>query len=279
MAIDLKKVDAPSWERQSARVTILDRAGFSQPAAHQELKARWDAYEQLTTPVTEELVAAIVSGAGDVASLRAAARAEHVHSALDDAVGTAIAARLGEIVTEHAADIYKTVQTAFNKAATAFAKGAAVVDPETSPEDVLSLGDLKAQEAWRDSANLAAELDRLLLPLIAAATNAGVRHPGAHDGVPGSRAPKTRALALGLAVDASGVENYRHAWDAVDAVGRTGAWGELLRVGAKIRAVDLADFQPARIPKPKVQRKRLREDQTYEFVELDPEDPSYVEVA
>lgn len=278
MAIKLDKIDALSWRRQSGRNTILTRAGFEPPAEHQALTERLAAYKSLTTPVTDKLIEAIVSGTGDIESLRAAARAEHAESRLDDAVETAIANRLAEIVREGAQDAYKAVQRAFNDAADKFAKAVAVIDPETAAEDVIALGDLKKQQAWRDAADLAAELDRLLLPLAAAATNAGAHHPAENDST-GSRTPHTYAMVIGLTVDSTGVDNIRDIWDPwFDAEGRAHTWGALLKAGARIRAVDLADYAPARIPQRKLQRKVLREDQTYEFIEVDPESPDYVPV-
>lgn len=99
-----------------------------------------------------------------------------------------------------------------------------------------ALNDLKVQRAWQDAARLSSEFDGLLVPLIAAAMNAGVAHPAAKDSVAGSRSPKTKSLAFGLVVDTTGVEDYRTAWNAWDA---DNAWAELLKVGAKIAAKDL----------------------------------------
>ncbi|OBG84776.1 hypothetical protein A5699_25960 [Mycobacterium sp. E802] len=272
--IDLKKIDAPSWQREGARTAILQRAGFEPPEEHANIAERLARFTVLGTPVTTRLIDAVVTGQGDVEALRAGALAEWGGDAhrLNEIVSNGVAEAQGRIVREVATATYQTVQKRFNETATAFAKAAIAIDPETVAEDVIALGDLKKQASWQDAAKLADELSALLLPLLAAAANAGLPHPAGKDSAAsGSRSPKTKSMVLGLVVDASAVENVRDAWSALDAEGRTGPWGQLLKVNAKITAKDLADYAPLREPARLVDKKVDRGDGTFGWVTVDPE--------
>lgn len=272
--IDLRKIDAPSWQREGARTAILQKAGFEPPEEHANIADRLRAFTNLGDPVTARLIDAIVTGEGDVAALRAGALSEWNSDAhrLGEIVGNEVAKAQGRIVREAAVETYAAVQARFNEAATAFAKAAAAIDPETPAEDVIAAGNLKLQASWQDSARLADELDGLLLPLLAAATNAGVPHPaGADTAASGSRSWQTRSMVLGLVADVAGVENIRTVWDALDAEGRTGPWGQLLKVNAAIAAKNLDSYEPLRRPAPLVDRKVERGDGTFMTVTVDPE--------
>ncbi|MDV3127602.1 hypothetical protein M1247_21935 [Mycobacterium sp. 21AC1] len=220
--------------------------------------------------MTAWLIDALING-DDVEALRAQSLAEfggQVHL-LNAHVETAITNRLGRIVREDAAETYKAVQAKFNTAAAALTVAAGLVDPTTSAHDILALNDLKVQKAWQAAATHSAELDSLLVPLVGAAMNAGVAHPAANDSVAGSRSPKSKSLAFGLTVDASGCEDYRAPWNAWDS--DNNAWAALLAAGATIHAKDLDAYEPARIPSRLVDKKVLREDGTYIFVTVDPD--------
>ncbi|OBB10730.1 hypothetical protein A5731_22615 [Mycolicibacterium conceptionense] len=272
--IDLKKIDAPSWQREGARTAILAKAGFTPPDEHAAIAERLARFTVLGTPVTTRLIDAVVSGEGDIEALRAGSLAEWGGDAhrLNEIVSNGVAEAQGRIVREVATETYQTVQKRFNETATAFAKAAAAIDPETAAEDVIALGDLKKQASWQDAAQYAAELDALLVPLLAAAANAGLPHPAGKDtAAAGSRSPKTKSMVLGLVVDASNVENIRDAWSALDAEGRTGPWGQLLRVNAGIAAKNLDAYEPLREPARLVDKKIDRGDGTFGYVTVDPE--------
>lgn len=281
-SIDLRKIDGPSWRREGARTAILQKAGFEPPAAHVAIAERLAAFKALGTPVTNRLIDAVVTGEGDIETLRSGALAEwdgDLHR-LTEIVGNGVAAAQGRIVREVAGETYTAVQKRFNEAATAFAKAAAAVNPETPAEEIIAVGDLKVQKSWQDAAQLADELSGLLVPLLAAATNAGLVHPaGADTAASGSGHWQTSSMVLGLIADVTGVENIRHAWDAIDAEGRTGPWGQLIRVGGKIAAKDLDAYAPLRRPAPLIEKKVDRGDGTYGYVVLDPEAPDYAEAA
>ncbi|WP_210686883.1 hypothetical protein [Mycolicibacterium sp. GESEQ-9] len=274
MTINLKALNSVSWQREGARTAILEKAGFQPPQEHAAIAERLARLEGMSEPVTARLVEAVVTGEGDAEQLRAGALAEvggNVHR-LNDLVRNGVERAQGRIVREVAAETYKAVQSSFNAAATAFAKAVAAADPETPAEDIISQGDLKIQKAWQDAAQHSAELDRLLVPVLAAAANAGLPHPaGADTSAVAGRSPKTKSMVLGLVVDATGVENIRDVWTALDAEGRTGAWGALLRVGAKIGAKNLDSYEPLRQPAQLVDRKVERGDGTYTWVTVDPE--------
>ncbi len=78
-------------------------------------------------------------------------------------------------------------------------------------------------------------------------------------------------MVLGLVVDATGVENIRDVWTALDVEGRTGVWGALLRVGAKVGAKNLEKYEPLRQPARLVDRNVEHADGTYVFETIDPE--------
>ncbi|MDV3129089.1 hypothetical protein M1247_29580 [Mycobacterium sp. 21AC1] len=272
MTIQLKSVDSPGFQRQPVRTQILAKAGFAAPDEHAELASRLAAFKNLDKPVSARLVDALIAGDDDdaLASLRAQAIAEHGSvERLNGFVEKAVAHRLASIVRADAAATYEAVQERFNTAAAALTVAAGLVDPTTSAHDILALNDLKVQKAWQAAATHSAELDALLVPLVGAAMNAGVAHPAASDSVAGSRSPKSKSLAFGLTVDASGCEDYRAPWNAWDS--DNNAWAALLAAGATIHAKDLDAYEPARIPSRLVDVKTLRADGTYVYITTDPD--------
>ena len=74
-----------------------------------------------------------------------------------------------------------------------------------------------------------------------------------------------------LTVDANGLHR-RRVWEAFEETGgRTGRWGALRALGARIRAADLDSYEPYRKPKP-MEVKQIRHGIGVRQILVDPED-------
>ena len=83
-------------------------------------------------------------------------------------------------------------------------------------------------------------------------------------------------MLLPLVIDPAGLHR-RRVWEAWKSEGRTGRWGALLGVGARIRAADLGNIEPYRTPKPFVRKVFPTGERGIGRVQIeDPEDDDYV---
>jgi hypothetical protein len=238
------------------------------PPAWTELRQRWDEFTAFTdVPMREQLVAAVLAGAGDIPMLRALANAEALPERSDIviAVRAEVYPRLIAAYSEVARSNYARVAKEFDAAATEFTAAAKRCDPEASSDSIVGQPD-PVRKGWLDSTVCATKLEQLVPILRAAAELCGV-----------STADDTALLPL--LVDPTGCHR-RRLWEAWQAAGeRTGRWGALAGLGARIRACPLEDFEPYRTPKPLI-RKRCPVDGPdskgiYRPVITDPEDEDY----
>lgn len=102
-----------------------------------ELRRRWDAFNKLGTPCRDQLVAAVLSGDGDVPTLAALAAAETTElgqrGPVVAAVRRAVLARLVELYSKTAAANYGKVGKEFDTVAGNFADVAGRCDPRATP--------------------------------------------------------------------------------------------------------------------------------------------------
>lgn len=212
------------YSTHTSAVDALAAAGIAPPKEWTVVRQRF------TTSAPESMldryVAAVLAGDADPAA-RAAALAEvaatpQTTATVNNAVKAAVLRRLREVYAPHAETNYCAVADLFDAAAARLVSATAAVDPDADPAVVVG-ADGKTRQAWADAALAAAELDRLIPTVQAAAELAGV--------------DTTRRESLfALLVDAGGLHR-RRAWEAFDHKGgRTGRWGALLAAGATIRA-------------------------------------------
>lgn len=114
-------------------------------------------------------------------------------------------------------------------------------DPETDGATLVHKPEA-VRRRWFDSQMLAGQLNKILPIVVAGAELGGI---SVYDDT----------VLLPLTVD-PGTAHRRRLWEAWSAGGpRTGRWGALCGLGAKIRAAELEGFLPYRLPKPLVGKK------------------------
>ena len=234
------------------------------------VRDRWDQFMELAAvPIRDRLVSAIVGGDGDIPMLRALACSEAGAGSRADVIVEVrgrVYPELIRLYAEAAADNYALVGKQFDSVAAKFTTAAGKCgDHEASSEDVVGQPNT-VRDAWLDAAKHAAELDRLVPVLRAAAELAGI-----------STADDT--VLLPLLVD-PGDAHRRRVWEAFKADGvRTGRWGALAGLGVRIRACELLELAPYRLPKPLVHKQfpAAGPDNrgVYQAVTIDPEDEGY----
>jgi hypothetical protein len=259
----------PDYLAQHVRRVDVMAAIAEPPPAWAALRARWDEFVDFhARPIQEQLITAVVEGDGDLPMLRALAAAE-ASSARGDVV---IAVRgetypkLIELYSEVADTNYGKVAAVFDATANDFTAATKRCDPEADGDAIVGRPD-SVRTAWLDAAKHAAELDRMVPVLCAAAELCGVSTAG-------------DTALLPLLIDASGCHR-RRTWEAWKASGvRTGHFGALVALGAKIRACALDEFEPYREAKPLIRKQFPRggpgNKGMYDVVITDPEGDGYV---
>jgi hypothetical protein len=232
-------------ERHVAHVTTVRQAGGEAPSAWVALHDRWVSYSELKTPVEDALVAAVLSGKGDLPTLRAASYAECVVGQpqfdVNRRVAEAVFEQLVELYRPVARKNYQTIAGRFDMVATEFAAAASAVDADAEAEAIIK-GSEQERNAWAEIPLIAGRLDQLQGPLRAACELAG-------------KSTKPREMQIALCVDPEGAHR-RHIWDAYEnpGGGRGGRWAAIIKCGAAIRACDLDALQPYRRPAALIER-------------------------
>lgn len=273
------------------RLRHIRTAGVDLPPEIDALRQRLKDFERTSgTPMRARLADAVTAGdpRADLSLLRAAALAEAAAdpAALAD-IGEAVRLRINrEIRAKYsvvALSVYGQLAARFDTAASKLAAAAAAVDVELDAAAAVAAPE-KARKAWLDAEHAAAELNRLLTPLKAAAVLAEICDDTAENDLP-------------LCVD-PGQLHRRRVWEAwetdereaaaaraarsdtaftVDrtaAVSRTGRWGALLRIDATIRACPPEAFTPYRRPA-RLEERTIHQDGRNMKITVDPEDDDY----
>lgn len=276
------------------RIRLVTAAGVDLPADIVALQQRLkDCYTRTGTPMRDRLTAALIADdpAADYPLLWAAAMAEHTHTSGDrsellGAVRATINREIRARYSVHAADHYRLIAAGFDAAAAALTEAVAAVEPELPADIVIGYPPAK-QKAWRDAAAQAAELTRLAPALHAAATLAGICDDDPDnalplcanvDGLHRRRVWEAWNLEKTLAVEQRrAATNARFTSATIPANSRTGRWGALIALGARIRAHNPDDqFTPYRKAKPMLERVTNHPDGPRRTM-VDPEDPDYTE--
>lgn len=243
------------WTSFTAAVRSLESAGIPAPEGHHELLDRWREFKAIRSPHRDRLVEAVIGGDGDVAQLQALALAETVNApAINEAVEKAVQSEAYRKYAAVAEQNYSALAKRFDAAADRLVTAMALVDPESDPADLLA-ADNKVRQAYQDGHAASAELTALVGKLSVAAELAGAERPH-QDAANSSEAHHVgiHMLQLGLCTSFDG--NPRDLWAAWSEEGpRTGAqWAALVKIGAKLHAVPLGDYQPRRQAGPLLER-------------------------
>lgn len=243
-------------ERFRINLRILAGAGINPPPEVAALRQRLEDFQRQAhdTAVVDQLTAHLIDGTdADVAALWAAACAEHgtpgpAKQELMLAIREKVNRAARDAYTPVAATNYGIAAERFNDAAQAFTDAATICDPNTPADQVVAASE-KIRKAWSAGATRAAELDKLLPVLRAAAELAGLVGADPDDvvdlAVDANGLPREQVLAAWTIEDREAVAQ-RQANDGFSRAPvthtRCGRWAALLAAGATLRA------QPANQP-------------------------------
>lgn len=240
----------------------VDSLGIAPPDEWLDLRIRFDAFASRQPTAVQRLTDAFLDG-DDVDDIYPLAIAEVAampphHAQVVATLKAAVLTRLRTIYEPHALANYKTVAAQFDSAATKFTNAVVTVDCEQPAAQLINAPE-KLRKAWSDSEQLACRLSALMTTLQAAAALAGVSCPRSEE-------------MITLCVDTIGLHR-RRVWEAWEATGtRTGRWGALVALGARVRAHNLNDgFEPYAQPKP-MEVRQIRQGPGIRQVPFDPED-------
>lgn len=246
--------------RFERRLNRIAAAGIELPADFIQLQTRLKAFFNTAgTPVKDRIITAIIDGDknADLPLLRAVALAESIRDNqlrkdFADDIAAGVHTKLRALYNQHGRTNYATLAAKFDEHAQAFTAAAQQVDIEAPADVVVQMvgADL---DAWRSALHHAQAMTNLLPALAAAATLCDIGDDNNKD------------EQLSLVVDTEGHDRQAlwAAWDtdeterlarAREEAGdifsrptvphtRTGRWGALIRLGARIRAVKLEDFE------------------------------------
>lgn len=232
-------------------MNMLVVAGISPPPAWTALRDRYAAYIDLGNPSADRLTNAIISGVGDVVTLRNMALVEEIARGGDDAaVGERVRAGvLTELLSLYepvAQRNYRAAGASYDDAGKRFADLAKQINVEGGTDAIIH-APRGGRDAWFSAPEVAGEVDSALQVLLAAAALAG-----AGDAVTFATASTdvaTTEYQIALAAD-PGNAHRRRVWEAwFTTGGRTGRWAALAALGVKIRAAsDPTRFTPYKRP-------------------------------
>ena len=214
-------------------VRIVSGADVAAPPEWRALAGRLGDFLALDNfdqhPLRDQLAAAIVGGTdAAIPVMRSLALAEVANQAqvqmITTGVRNAVHQRMREVYDAPAA--YAQIAEKFNTAAKRFVDAASTVDVETDAASMLEQPD-KIRRSWLDAEGFGNQLSKLIDPLAAAASLAGV---------PDTDSDTTR---LPLCVDVDG-HHRRKLWTAwSQSGGRCGRWSALHQLGVEIRAANI----------------------------------------
>ena len=261
------------YNQHTTHVDTIRSAGATVPLEWDQIRARFEQLDTDTGSYLDRLTAAVINpGTGkqqpDLETLHALALAQSSasNSAIADVINSVrreVAPALVRAYRPVAMENYRLIAQQFDDLAGQFHAAAAVVDPETPPENLVT-ADEHQRLAWSQAQFLAAELDDAVTVL---ASGAVLAELNAH----------TTDDLLPLSVDTAG-HHRRRVWEAWETAGtRTGRWGALTALGVTIRAVHPDRFARYRRPQP-IEIRHVPAGNgmvnSYRPVEIDPEDLS-----
>ena len=240
--------------------TVLD-AGAVLPASWTALRNRHA--QPLDGSMSKRYVEAVLTGVGDLLTLRTAAIAEvaamsdpRSAAAIANVLDAAVAAELQATYAPAAADVYRHCADRFATTAARLHKACATVDLECDPATLIT-GSSAQRTQWADGTVIAHDLDQGLNAMAAAARLAGVETP-----------LETWDQMIALVVEDVTGPARRELWSAWDSRGRTGRWAALAAV-ATIRPTPLDRIVPIELP-PAMQTRQVRSGVGWRIEEYDP---------
>lgn len=261
-------IDVNGNVRHGSAVRLLEKHGVPAPVEYMALRERIEAYTAINRPMTDRLIAAVLSGddADQVPALRAASIAEQVRSDVDETVVAAGWRQLRDIYDTVAPDTYRTIAERYNAAAVEFTAAASVVSPTATADQVIDLPSA-AQKAWRKGQELSAQLDDLSVLLQTAAMLTGVEN-AMNIEYPATSEPwkdGMKSMLIGLCCD-PGELHRRQVWTAFG-----DGWAATVALGVELKAADLDTFEAYRKPRQLLER-RVVEHGVTRYLVIDPED-------
>lgn len=216
--------------------TVTD-AGGTTTTGYEQIRDRWTALLNQDTTAAQRLADAIINGE-DTHVLYSLALAEEADPQTVGDVRTKVAEQIYPALhteaTKTALANYNTLRDKFNETASKLMEAISTVDPDARPEDLMS-SPAKARQAWADAPIHAAELDGQLPTLKTAAKLAGATILNNDAYLPLSTNP--------------GNAHRRRVWEAWETdEGRAGRWAALHKLGVKLGAPDLDNYNPYRRP-------------------------------
>ena len=228
----------PAWSTHLRAMNAVREANIPVPSEWLAVQRRYTDFIELPDTGVDRLAAAVVSGDGDIAALRALALTEEsargtADSAIVERVQSAVLDEMLAAYGKVAQGNYRLAAAKYENAAKKFCAAADHIDPEVN-SDVLVTATSAARSAWMDAPALAADLEENYRILCAAASLAGADPDVCVIGV---NTPVDLAeVQIGLGCD-PGKTHRRKVWAAfVKTGGRTGRWGALAALGVKLRA-------------------------------------------
>lgn len=213
-------------------IATVTAAGVTLPAEFTELRDRLEEFTIIETPCRDRLHDALLSGNGDLSTLRALTLAEQAQQphALNTQARKWVVSELIAIYSAVAVDNYTAIAQEFNRLAADFSKATDAVDVEADAATLISAPD-KQRKAYVEAELLAQRMTELIPALRAAAALAGAQDVETHQGT------------LTLVCDPSEATGQQ-TWSAWFATGRCGRWAALKAAGITLRAARLSEFAP-----------------------------------
>ena len=245
---------------------LVDGTRITPPPEWIALRQRVDELAAMQRLNLWRLIQAVITGDGDLPTLKALAVAEVYPSDVVDQVNAAAHDELSRLYEPVAQRNYRTLAAKFDDAAKRFTACCSRVDVSAVPAEIIDANS-KALQAWKDAAVIATELEDLVMQLGCTAELCGM---------PSDLFAMTfdnNTALIPLTVDTTNLHRRKlwQAWHSTD--GRCRRWGPLADLGAKIRAAS----DPAAValfPPPAETGVRFEYTESgFKSVPFDPEDP------
>jgi hypothetical protein len=233
-----------AYTTHTRNVRLVADHGGKIPKRWTELDTNLDAYRYRTRGWLHDLTQAVINGVdeSEIRKLHALTLADAVGSVQGTAAGQAYGTAetmvdkqiensvAAEMIKEYAAvadENLKLVGDQFSLNWVQFQKIAEQVNPDADAATLVGKP-MNLQAAWMNAADLAAELDKGLVAVRAAAELVRLNL-------------RTNDSLIGLVCPTTGTGGERRAlWTAWDSDGRTGKWGALLKAGIEVKPIGSA---------------------------------------
>src|SRR5262245_54431428 len=156
----------------TAHTWLVDGSTVEPPRLWRELRERYDTFAAMQRPNLLKLSEAVLTGDGDITTLRSLAISECYNSDVTDQVAAAARLELCRLWEPVAAKNYHGLADRFNDAAKRFTACTTRVDVNAVPAEIID-ADAKALTALKSAVAISTELEDLMMPLGCAAELCG----------------------------------------------------------------------------------------------------------